>query len=317
MDIESGIPILDFRKSSGVTLEEGSEGWKEMSKKVREAFESHGAFLLRCDEIPNDLQKKMFTYMKSLFELPEETKLKFTGSRLARGYLGKSPSIPHSQSFGVEDAFKPNTTQNFTNLMWPEGNPTFNETLFSFTSKARELNSLILKMIVEGFGLPEKYTLEVEELSSDTDSRLTRYQLPEENKDSTVTFVPHTDKGSLTLICENEIQGLQVLQKSGNWVNVNVPSNGFIVIVGDMLQTWSNGRFKAPMHRVVLKGDKERFVFVLFSVPKEDTLIKVPSELVDEEDHPLRYKPFKYEEFMNFIKEVGTKEGALEEFAGL
>lgn len=71
------------------------------------------------------------------------------------------------------------------------------------------------------------------------------------------------------------------------------------------------------MHRVVLKGDKERFVFVLFSVPKEDTLIKVPSELVDEEDHPLRYKPFKYEEFMNFIKEVGTKEGALEEFAGL
>lgn len=74
-----------------------------------------------------------------------------------------------------------------------------------------------------------------------------------------------------------------------------------------------NERFKAPMHKVMLKGDKKRFVFVLFSVPKEDTLIKAPSELVGEEDHPLHYKSFKYEEFMNFIKEIDTKEGALED----
>ncbi|XP_058780981.1 probable 2-oxoglutarate-dependent dioxygenase AOP1 [Vicia villosa] len=316
MDSESGIPILDFRKSTRIILEEGSQGWKEMSKKVIETFESHGVFLLRCDEIPNKLQKEMFTCMKSLFELPEETKLKFSDSRLARG--SKISFIPHSQSFGIEDAFKLETTQNFTNRMWPEGNPTFCETLFSFVSKARELNSLILKMIVEGFDLLEKYNLEIEKLSSDTNSRLTMYQFSVENKDSAVTFVPHTDKSTITLICENEIQGLQVLQKSGNWVNVNVPSNGFVVIVGDILQTWSNGRFEAPMHRVVLKGDnKERFVFVLFSFPKKDTLIKIPSELVDEEDHPLRYKSFKYEEFINFINTTGTKEGALEEFAGL
>ncbi|CAI8599681.1 unnamed protein product [Vicia faba] len=316
MDSESGIPILDFRKSSGVTLDEGSEGWKEMSKKVREAFESHGAFLLRCDEIPNEFREKIFTGMKSLFELPEETKLKFSSSKAYRGYTAKSHVIPHCQSFGIDDALKPDTAENFTNLMWPQGNPTFCETLSSLTSKTRELSLLILKMVVEGFGLPEKYISEVEELNSHNDSRMTRYQLPEENKDSEIALVPHTDKGTIALICHNEVQGLQVLPKSGNWVNVNIPPNGYIVLVGDMLKAWSNGRLQAPTHRVVTRGDKERLAFILFAVPKQDTLIKVPSELVDE-DHPLRYKPFKYEDFIDFHYTTRTEKGVLEQLAGI
>jgi len=125
MGSEIEIPILDFRRSSGVTLEEGSEGWKEMSKKVREAFESHGCFFLKCDEIPNELREKMFTGMKSLFDLPEETKQKFSNPGAYRGYTANSHVIPHCQSFGIDDALKPDTAQGFTNLMWPEGNPTF------------------------------------------------------------------------------------------------------------------------------------------------------------------------------------------------
>ncbi|CAK8568684.1 unnamed protein product [Lathyrus sativus] len=316
MDNESGVPILDFQ-SSGITLEEGSEGWKEMSKKVREAFESHGMFLLRCDEIPKELQNGMFTGIKSLFDLPEETKSKFTGKRVYRGYSSKSPALPNSQTFGIDDTFDPNETQSFTNLMWPEGNPNFCEALISFSSEARELSSIILKMVVEGFGLPAKYFLEVEELCKGNDTRLTKYPLPKETNDFAVTFVPHTDRSSLTFISENEIQGLQLLQKSGNWVNVNVPPNGFIVMVGDILQAWSNGRFEAPIHRVAIKGNKDRYVFILFSFPKEETFIKVPTELVDEEDHPLRYKIFSYEDYINFIKTVGTKLGALEEFVGI
>jgi len=125
MGVESEIPILDFRRSRGVTLEDGSEGWKEMSKKVREAFESHGCFLLRCDEIPNELREEMFTGMKLLFDLPEETKQKFTSPKAYRGYTPTSKKSPHWESFRIDDALKPDTAQNFTNLMWPEGNSTF------------------------------------------------------------------------------------------------------------------------------------------------------------------------------------------------
>ncbi|CAL5205061.1 unnamed protein product [Lathyrus oleraceus] len=316
MDSESGVPILDFRKINGITLEEGSEEWKEMSKKVKEAFESHGMFLLRCDEISKELQTEMFTSIKSLFDLPEETKSKFTGKRVYRGYSSNGVALPNSQTFGIDDTFDPNETRSFTNLMWPEGNPNFCEALTSFSSEARELSSFILKMAVEGLGLPKMYFSEIEELCRGNDTRLTKYPLPKETNDAAITFVPHTDRSCLTFISENKIQGLQLLQKSGNWVNVNVPPNGFIVTVGDILQAWSNGIFEAPVHRVAIKGNKDRYVFILFSFPNEETFIKVPSELVDE-DHPLRYKTFSYGDYIDFIKTVDTKLGALEEFAGI
>jgi len=41
------LPCIDFCKG-GVRLEEGSEEWKELSKKVREACENYGCFLLVC-----------------------------------------------------------------------------------------------------------------------------------------------------------------------------------------------------------------------------------------------------------------------------
>ncbi|KAL5074290.1 hypothetical protein RYX36_013274 [Vicia faba] len=83
-----------------------------------------------------------------------------------------------------------------------------------------------------------------------------------------------------------------------------------------MLKAWSNGRLQAPTHRVVTRGDKERLAFILFAVPKQDTLIKVPSELVDE-DHPLCYKPFKYEDFIDFHYTTRTEKGVLEQLAGI
>ncbi|XP_004504489.1 probable 2-oxoglutarate-dependent dioxygenase AOP1 [Cicer arietinum] len=317
MTTESEIPILDLRRSSGVNLEEGSDGRKEMGNKVREAFETHGCFLIRCDEIPKELRAGLFGNIKSLFDLPEETKKKLYNPKPYRGYTSKSRVIPHSESFGIDNSPKADTTlEEFTNLMWPEGNPTFCEELRSMTSKARELSVLILKMLVESLGLPEQYKLDVEDLNNYNDTRVTRYQLPPDTKETEIALTLHTDKGTLALICENDVQGLQVLSKTGNYVDVKIPYDGFVVIVGDILKAWSNGRFQAAPHRVVTKGDKERLVFVLFSVPKQNMLIKGPSEFVDD-DHPLRYRSFHYDEFVDYHYTTSTEESVLEKFAGI
>lgn len=104
------------------------------------------------------------------------------------------------------------------------------------TSKARELSVLILKMLVESLGLPEQYKLDVEDLNNYNDTRVTRYQLPPDTKETEIALTLHTDKGTLALICENDVQGLQVLSKTGNYVDVKIPSDGFVVIVGDILK---------------------------------------------------------------------------------
>jgi len=68
---------------------------------------------------------------------------------------------------------------------------------------------------------------------------------------------------------------------------------------------------------VVTRGDKERVAFILMAIPKENMVIEVPSELVDDENHPLRYRPFKYEEYIHYRYLNPVQEGALEKFAGV
>lgn len=65
-----------------------------------------------------------------------------------------------------------------------------------------------------------------------------------------------------------------------------------------------------------MSGDKERYSFGLFAVPKEDVKIEVPPEFVDDKLYPLRYRPFNYGEYFNYF--VSTrKENALDIFAGV
>jgi len=67
----------------------------------------------------------------------------------------------------------------------------------------------------------------------------------------------------------------------------------------------------------VTREKKERLSFILFAVPNEDTIIKVPAELVDEEGHPLRYRSFTYEEFLHFHASTRRANATLERFVGV
>ncbi|WVZ19405.1 hypothetical protein V8G54_006727 [Vigna mungo] len=309
------IPCFDFCKG-GMRLEEGSEEWKEMSKKVREACENHGCFILRCDEIiPKSVCEEMFHHMKALFDLPEETKQQYITPRPYRNYNGKNSVIPLCESFGIDDIPFSDKAEAFTNLMWPQGNPPFCETLKTMSLKMVELSFLVLKMVVEGYGLPQHYISDAENMKNSSYSRLIKYKVSESNNECETCLPPHTDSSSLTILCQKDVQGLHVLSKTDKWIELEIPHDGFVVLVGDILKAWSNGRLHAVTHRVALRGVKERYSFGLFANPKEEMKIEVPDELVDNQIHPLRYRPFNYGEYFNYF--VTNPMEALEVFASI
>ncbi|XP_020207078.1 probable 2-oxoglutarate-dependent dioxygenase AOP1 [Cajanus cajan] len=306
------IPCLKFLGD----FKEGSEEWKELSKKVREACERHGCFILINDMVPKGLRDDMFLCMKELFDLPEETKRKHISPKAYRSYNCDCPLVTLCQSFGIDDVPISDSAHAFTNLMWPRGNPSFCDTLNSTSSKMFELTFMILKMILEGYGLPKQYTSDIEEMKSSSNFRLIKYIVPQNDEVCEIGLLPHTDKSALTILCENEVQGLEVLTKTNKWIPLKIPQEGFVVLVGDILKAWSNGRLDAATHRVMMKGEKERYSFALFSVPKEEVKIEVPPELVEDNMYPLRYKPFNYGEYFKYF--VSTlKENALDVFAGV
>jgi len=117
------IPCLDFSMyESGFV--QGSEGWEKMSKKVRDACENPGCFILKYDnnKFLESLFENMLTGMKTLFDLPEEIKRKHISDGRFKGYTSDRPQ---SENFGIDDIVLGDTSLAFTNLMWPQGNPTF------------------------------------------------------------------------------------------------------------------------------------------------------------------------------------------------
>ncbi|KAJ8773518.1 hypothetical protein K2173_005764 [Erythroxylum novogranatense] len=305
------IPVLEFP----VGIEHGSmnELRREVCRKVREACESHGCFILMSDKIPQSLRKEMFGGMKALFDLPDETKNRYVNPRPYRSYLGKCSVVPFHQSFGVDDAHRLEAAQAFTNLIWPQGNPSFCKALNSMSSKMLELNFLVLKMMFESFGMERQYELHVEDNACVF--RVMKYEVPLNNFDSAIGLVAHTDKNALTILCDNGVQGLEVQMKDGNWAEVVIPQNSYFVIVGDALKAWSNGRLQAARHRVMIGGDKDRYSCGLFLIPKDEAMIEVPDELVDK-DHPLLYRPFYFADYMSYFVSMLTDD-ALDIYAGI
>ncbi len=80
----------------------------------------------------------------------------------------------------------------------------------------------------------------------------------------------HTDAGALTVLVQDDVPALQV-NKDGVWHTIMPEPGGLIINVGDMLQVWSNDRFRAPEHRVLASASAERFSAPFFYNPAYET----------------------------------------------
>ncbi|KAH9301995.1 hypothetical protein KI387_013578, partial [Taxus chinensis] len=61
----------------------------------------------------------------------------------------------------------------------------------------------------------------------------------------------HTDLGCVTILYQDDVGGLQIRTKQGNWIDTKPLSGSFVVNLGDCSQMWSNCRYRSSEHRVV------------------------------------------------------------------
>ena len=56
----------------------------------------------------------------------------------------------------------------------------------------------------------------------------------------------HTDFGVLTILQQDNLGGLQVLKRSGDWIEAMPIEGTFVCNIGDLLERWTNGRLVSP-----------------------------------------------------------------------
>jgi isopenicillin N synthase-like dioxygenase len=70
--------------------------------------------------------------------------------------------------------------------------------------------------------------------------RLLHYPAPPPGSDPQTGAGAHTDYGNLTLLATDDVGGLEVRTRAGEWIEAPVVPGAFIVNIGDCLMRWTN-----------------------------------------------------------------------------
>jgi len=88
--------------------------------------------------------------------------------------------------------------------------------------------------------------------------------------------------------------------RDGTWMPLSAEPGTFVINFGEMLESWSGGKIKATLHRVI-GGAQERISIPLFFNPNYDTNVAAPN--ASEEISAGEYLSKRYAETYVHLKE--------------
>ncbi|TVU20226.1 hypothetical protein EJB05_36425, partial [Eragrostis curvula] len=308
------LPRIDF---SGVDPSApGTGAWSGVRAQVMDALTTTGCFDAHYPALTPELRAALFDgAVKPLFALPVEAKRRnyYGADKPLHGYLGDIPGFDGYESLAVVDGPKSENVRAFADLVWPDAGNGFCETVHGAAKRIAELEEAVRRMVLEELGVA-KYDEHLN-ASSWHLFRMSEYKAPNA-AEKTVRYRSHQDTNMLSVVCQHEVEGLEVQTRDGETILVKPSPTSLVVMAGNALRAWTNDNLHAPFHRITVSGDVTRYSAILFSVP--NFRIQAPDELVDDE-HPPRFKPHDYNDFVRFcVSEEGAKhEDKLKAYCGL
>ena len=271
---------MDFKNIPSVDLADFTEGNKETKaafvKELGKAYEEIGFVAVKNHGLSDALCAELYAQVKGFFTLSKEEKEAYEIEGLAgqRGYVsfGKEHAKNKNEGdlkefwhFGqtVEDD-DPIKEEYHDNIQVNEL-PKFNAVGREVYKKLEETGREMLRAIALHLNLDENY-FDAKIHNGNSILRPIHYPpITHEPKDA-VRAAEHEDINLITLLMGASADGLQVLNKSGEWISVTALPDQIVVNVGDMLQRLTNNKLKSTTHRVV-NPPKEKWGTSRYSIP--------------------------------------------------
>ncbi|KAH9314312.1 hypothetical protein KI387_022939, partial [Taxus chinensis] len=114
----------------------------------------------------------------------------------------------------------------------------------------------------------------------------------------------HQDSSCITLVGQDDTGGYQVL-KDAKWVDIKPTKGALIINVGDIIQVWSNNRFKSTTHCVLNNRERRRCSFAFATVPNPKKPVSPLPQFTSEMNRAAAYQSFFYGDYM--VKRVCNK----------
>jgi isopenicillin N synthase-like dioxygenase len=182
---------------------------------------------------------------------------------------------------------------------WPENLPGFEPVIRDYYAACERLAQDLLAAITGNLGMSRDHLLPQFADTHTSFLRLNYYpkcpptEVPATGQPFGVN--QHSDAGALTLLLQDRQPGLEVFRE-GEWYLVEPRDDALVINVGDMIQVWSNDRYKAALHRVITNAGNDRYSVPYFFNPSYETNYAPLPATVDAAN-PARYRPINWREF--------------------
>ncbi|KAJ6724179.1 PROTEIN DMR6-LIKE OXYGENASE 2 [Salix viminalis] len=287
---EGTLPIIDMGGLHGPRR-------ADTIKHLANACQHYGGFMLKNHGISEKLLGDIMSTAREFFHLPEEERMKLYSPdptsliRLATGFKDEKQNVFVSRE---SLKFHAHPIEKYVNL-WPTNPSSYREVVSEYFVAAKRAEITLLEALFEGLGMQRKSIDQILDNHGQYASLNYYPTCDKSNLGLTFGLRGHTDPTIITMLLPDEVPGLEILQDD-DWVPVKPIPNTLIVHVGDVLQGLSNCRYKSLLHRVIVNSETERLSVASYCYPSNDTQMGPPKELIDE-DHPLIYKDYTYEDF--------------------
>ncbi|XP_022141253.1 gibberellin 20-oxidase-like protein [Momordica charantia] len=259
-----------------------------------------GFFYIRNHGVSKEFYHRLISIADELFRLPQETKNKVGISC----YVPRFMASPFFESFKFAGPDFSASAYSLTEALFDHPNTEFSNLLEEYGSKMNNLSKriveLLLKILVDKF---ENKFYDSEFSNCKGNLGINNYSPRDSNKEDKVEEIEglgkHTDISCVTILFQDNVGGLQMRSKGGEWMDIKPCEDALVVNIGDFMQAWSNERLRSAEHRVVLRQNVKRFSMSFFWSYVDDREIYAPSEVVGEGNVRL-YRPFSIKEYKMF-----------------
>ena len=157
---------------------------------------------------------------------------------------------------------------------WPDGESEWRAILEDYYREVFELGQRILEAFALALEMPRDFFRQLYRRPL-VRARLLHYP-PQAGStdDGQYGAAEHTDYGTITILWQDDVGGLQVKNRSGQWVDAPTIEDAFVINIGDMLARWSNDLFVSTPHRVVNASGRERYSIPVFYDPDFDVVVQ-------------------------------------------
>ena len=236
-----------------------------------------GFFQVTGHGVPDGVADPAWTMATRFFDLPLEDKLSVTrrGEDYPYGYMplageSLSQSMSGAAPADLKEVFNagpparptrpfadPGEAWAYSPNLWPAALPELESAWTAYYDAMRELGGRLMSLLARGLGLPPGFFAGQ---TADGPNALRAINYPARD----VAPLPgqlragaHSDYGTVTILRQDSVGGLEVLDGAGRWTGVESVPGAFVINIGDLMARWTNDRWQSTLHRVVDPADPD------------------------------------------------------------